>query len=301
MVAGMELRHLRYFIAVAEALNFTRAAEKMHVAQPALSKQVRDLEDEIGVDLFRRSQRGVTLTAEGKLFLDEARRILGDVGEAVKKTQALARGEVGELNIGYASAPTIEILPRALAEFQLTAPKVALNLYDWTGNAICDGLRSGHLELAITALPSEQNLHGLTFDLLKAYSLVVAMPQGHPLAKSRQVSVKRLLDYPLITYSKREYMDYHVMLDDLFEPHGGAPRPSLEVDRATTLIAAVASGRGLALVTELFGRTCGSRLKLRPLAGSETAVKVGIVTAKDADVTPAGVEFCKVLRKFAGA
>lgn len=113
----MELRHLRYFIAVSDALNFTRAAEKMRVAQPALSKQVHDLEDEIGVDLFRRSQRGVTLTAEGKLFLDEARRIVADVDDAVKKTQALARGESGELNIGYASAPTIEILPRDWLNF----------------------------------------------------------------------------------------------------------------------------------------------------------------------------------------
>lgn len=188
-----------------------------------------------------------------------------------------------------------------MAEFQRTAPKVALNLHDLTGNAICDGLRSGNLELGITPLPSEMNLHGLMFELLKAYSLVVALPQGHPLAKSRIVPVKRLLDYPLVTYSKRDYMDYHEMLAALFEPHGGTPRATLEVDRATTLIAAVASGRGIALVTELFGRTSGSRLKLRPLAGSETAVKICILTAKDADVTPAGVEFCKVLRKIANS
>src|SRR3989442_5475874 len=113
----MELRHLRYFLAVGEALNFTRAAAQLRVAQPALSRQVQDLEDEIGVDLLRRSPRGVTLTAEGKLFLDEVRELLKRADESVEKGCALARGEYAELHIGYAPAPTLEILPPALARF----------------------------------------------------------------------------------------------------------------------------------------------------------------------------------------
>ncbi len=96
----MELRHLRYFVAVAEALNFTRAAARLRLAQPALSRQVGDLEDEIGVDLLRRSPRGVTLTAEGEFFLAEARQILASADLAVTKTRALARGEYGELHVG---------------------------------------------------------------------------------------------------------------------------------------------------------------------------------------------------------
>src|SRR5262250_266122 len=110
----MELRHLRYFVAVAEALNFTKASARLRVAQPALSRQMQDLEDEIGVDLLKRSPRGVTLTAEGQLFLEEAREILKRVYESVEKTRALARGEYGELHIGYIPIPTAEILPRAL-------------------------------------------------------------------------------------------------------------------------------------------------------------------------------------------
>src|SRR2546425_2774355 len=102
----MELRHLRYFLAVGEALNFTKAAAQLRVAQPALSRQVQDLEDEIGVDLLRRSPRGVTLTAEGKLFLDEVRELLKRADESVEKVRALARGEYCEVHIGHGPAPT---------------------------------------------------------------------------------------------------------------------------------------------------------------------------------------------------
>src|SRR5215813_13179739 len=128
-MSAMELRHLRYFLVVGEVLNFTKAAARLRVAQPALSRQVQDLEDEIGVDLLRRSPRGVTLTAEGKLFLDEARDLLKRVDESMEKTRALARGEYGELHIGYNPVPTVEILPPALAAFQRGVPGVKLVLH----------------------------------------------------------------------------------------------------------------------------------------------------------------------------
>src|SRR5262249_21582625 len=123
-MSAMELRHLRYFLVVGEVLNFTKAAARLRVAQPALSRQVQDLEDEIGVDLLRRSTRGVTLTAEGKLFLEEVRELLKRVDESVEKTRALARGEYGELHIGYSAVPTVEILPRGLAAFPKAVPRV---------------------------------------------------------------------------------------------------------------------------------------------------------------------------------
>src|SRR4029077_17928438 len=110
----MELRHLRYFLAVAEALNFTKAAAQLRVAQPALSRQVQDLEEEIGVDLLKRSPRGVTLTPEGKLFAEEVLDLLKRTDESVAKVRALSRGEFGELHVGYAPTPSMEILPPAL-------------------------------------------------------------------------------------------------------------------------------------------------------------------------------------------
>ena len=124
----MEMRHLRYFLAVAEALSFTKAALQLRVVQPALSRQLQNLEDEIGVDLLHRSPRGVTLTAEGKLFLEEVRELLRRADEAVEKVRALTRGEIGELHIDYAPSPSVEILPPALAAFQKVAPRVKVTL-----------------------------------------------------------------------------------------------------------------------------------------------------------------------------
>src|SRR5262252_4124945 len=153
-MSAMELRHLRYFLVVGELLNFTKAAARLRVAQPALSRQVQDLEDEIGVDLLRRSPRGVTLTAEGKLFLEEARELLKRADESVEKTRALGRGEYGELHIGYIPIPTAEILPRALEEFRNTVPRVKLSLHDLASDDLVTGLRNTTLELAVMVQPT---------------------------------------------------------------------------------------------------------------------------------------------------
>src|ERR1700745_2488817 len=114
----MELRHLRYFLAVGEAVNFTKAAARLRIAQPALSRQMQDLEDEIDVDLLRRNSHGVTLTAEGRFFLQEVRELLKRTHESVEKVRALVRGEYGESRVGYASIPAAEILPPGLAAFR---------------------------------------------------------------------------------------------------------------------------------------------------------------------------------------
>jgi DNA-binding transcriptional LysR family regulator len=145
----MELRHLRYFLAVGEALSFTKAAARLRVAQPALSRQVQDLEDEIGVDLLRRSPRGVTLTAEGRLFLEEVRQLVKRTDESVEKVRALVRGEYGELRVGYAPTPTVEILPPAIAAFRKSVRHAKVLLYDLSNDELITGLRNGQLELAI--------------------------------------------------------------------------------------------------------------------------------------------------------
>src|SRR6202045_3596608 len=165
----MELRHLRYFLAVGEASNFTKAVAQLRVAQPALSRQVKNLEDEIGVDLLHRSPRGVTLTAEGKLFLEEARDLLKRADESVEKVRSLARGEYGELHIGYAPSPTVEILPPALAAFQKAVPQVKVLLHDLSSDELIAGLRNATLELAIMVEPIGEQIAGIEFGLLSTY------------------------------------------------------------------------------------------------------------------------------------
>src|ERR1700744_959189 len=175
----MELRHLRYFLAVAEALNFTKAAALLRVAQPALSRRVQDLEDEIGVDLLKRSSRGVVLTAEGKVFLDKTRQILKLADESVEQVRALARGEYGELHIGYAPAPTVEILPPALATYQKTFPRVRVLLHDLSEQELVDGLRNGRLELALMpGVPAVQS-GGLKYEAMRSYPICVALAPTH--------------------------------------------------------------------------------------------------------------------------
>src|SRR5262245_35377842 len=171
----MELRHLRYFQVVGEVLNFTKAAARLRIAQPALSRHVQELEDEIGVDLLRRSPRGVTLTAEGKLFLQEARELLNHADESVERVRALARGEYGELHIAYAAIPTAEILPAALAAFRKAAPRVKLMLHDLSSDDIIAGLHNASLELAVMVQPVEEQTTGIQFDVLRRYAWCVAL------------------------------------------------------------------------------------------------------------------------------
>lgn len=297
----MELRHLRYFLAVAEALNFTRAATSLRVAQPALSRQVQDLEDEIGVDLLKRSPRGVTLTAEGKLFLEETRDILRRVDESVAKTRALARGEYGELHIGYSPSPTVELLAPAMVRFQKAAPQVRVVLHDLAGDELVAGLLEGSLELALMVQPTGAQVDGIEFEVLRRYPMCLAMSAAHPFAKLKSVPLAKVVDEPLVVLRKKDYSEYHRILERVFAPLEKKPRKfAVECDSGSSLITEVETGRGLAIVSTVFKQVAGKRLLYRQLTGTDEAQCVGIARAVQGDVTLAGERFCAVLRKVGG-
>jgi DNA-binding transcriptional LysR family regulator len=295
----MELRHLRYFLAVGEALNFTKASAQLRVAQPALSRQVQDLENEIGVDLLRRSPRGVTLTAEGKLFLEEVRELLKRVDESVEKVRALARGEYGELRIGYAPSPTVEILPPALAAFQKAVPRVRVLLHDLSSDELIAGLQNATLELAVMVFqPNGGQTAGIQFELLRTYPLCVAMTAAHPFARLKSVSLEKLAAEPLVGFRRKDYPEYNRILDRLFAPIRATPRIAVECDSASSLITEVEAGRGVALASTIFKLVAGKRLLYRPLTGTTEVASVGIARSTKGDVTPAGEKFCEILRKI---
>jgi DNA-binding transcriptional LysR family regulator len=294
----MELRHLRYFLAVGEALNFTRAAAQLRVAQPALSRQVQDLEDEIGVDLLKRSPRGVTLTAEGKLFLEEVRELLRRADDSVEKVRALARGEFGELHVGYAPSPTVEILPPALAAFQKAVPRVKLLLHDLSSDELIAGLRDATLDLAVMVQPAGEQTVGVEFELLRTYPLWVAMTAAHPFARLKSVTLEKIAAEPIVGLRRKDYSDFYDILDRIFAPIGAKPNIAVECDSASSLITEVESGRGLSLATPVFKLVTGKRLIYRPLAGTSEAMAIGIARATKGDVTPAGEKFCEILRKI---
>src|SRR5262249_44129809 len=150
-----------------------------------------------GVDLLKRSPRGVTLTAEGQLFLSEARDVLKRADESVQKVRALARGELGELHVGYAPTPTIEILPSALAAFQKSVPGVQVLLHDMSGEEIADGLRRGAIQLAVTPSAETEHVPDMEFEPLREYPVCVALPRNHALARMKSIPLEKFATEPL--------------------------------------------------------------------------------------------------------
>lgn len=295
----MELRHLRYFTAVAEALNFTRAAAQLRVAQPALSRQIQDLEEEIGVDLLRRSPRGVTLTAEGKLFLEEVRDLLKRADEAVAKVRALARGEYGELHVGYAPSPSVEVLPPALAAFQKAAPRVRVVLHDLASDEMIARLLDGTLNFGITVEPPAEVSGDIQFEELRRYPFCIALAARHPFARKKSLTLAEVASQPLIGLSRRDYTEYHQMLERLFAPLKLRPRIAVECDGSTSMLTELEAGNGIGIVSELFRRIAGRRLVYRRVSDSTESHSVGITRAQRGDVTPAGEKFCEILRQVA--
>jgi DNA-binding transcriptional LysR family regulator len=283
---------------VGEALNFTKAAARLSVAQPALSRQVSDLEDELGVDLLKRTSHGVVLTAEGKLFLEEARGILQRVDESATRVRALARGEFGELQVGYLPPLDLGILPRALAEFKKGTPGVKVVLHDLGSDGLCDELRNGFLQLAIMIRPSEECAAGLEFEELRRCPFFVAMGPGHPLLQMKKISVETLAAHPLVVLRRRNNSEYHRVLQKVFAPL--RPNIATESDSVNSLITEVGIGTSVAMVSQIFKEAIGKRLLYRPLAHATAAMCVGIARAEAGNVTPAGEKLCAAIRKAAG-
>jgi DNA-binding transcriptional LysR family regulator len=279
----MELRHFRYFVAVAEEENVSRAALMLHVSQPGLSRQIRDLEDEIGFQLFERSAKSLRLTEAGKIFLTEARAVLLHAEDAVKKARAVSGGTTGVINVGYAPSLTVQILPSALRKFQEQFPNVRVALHDLFTEEMLAQLGEKKLQVALTVKPPAKLLRGLNFAELARYEMCVAVAPKHPLAKLKSISLEQIAAEPLIAYSRKDYPEYHTMLEKLFAPVRRKPRIVGEHDSVTSLIAAVESGCGFALVPSCVACMVGARLKLIPLRDGPPPLPVGAIWREDSE------------------
>jgi len=279
----MELRHLRYFVAVAEEENVSKAALKLHVSQPGVSRQIRDLEDEIGFQLFERSAKSVRLTAAGIVFLAEARSVLRRADEAVEKARTASAGSSGEIHIGYAPSLTVQILPPALRRFQDRFPQVRAILHDLSTEEMLARLGEQKLQVALTVRPVTKLLRGFQFEELARYAMRVAVAPGHELAKSETLTLEQMSRIPLVAYNRKDYPDYHTMLEKLFTPVGRKPRIAGEHDSVTSLIAAIESGHGYGLVPECLSCMVGPRLKLIPFKEAPPPIAVGAVWSKGPD------------------
>lgn len=274
----MELRHLRYFVAVAETENVSQAALKLHLSQPALSRQIRDLEEEIDFTLLERGAKSVRLTDAGRVFLEESRAVLQRVEEALAAGRAVATRGQSELHIGYAPTLTVRILPRALRAFQAVQPGVRVKLHDLSTEEMLDRMRGGKLHLAFTVRPVPGGLGGLRFEELTRDPLRLALAPGHPLARQRSVTLREAVREPFVAYSRAEYPDYHEMLTRVFAPIKTRPRIAGEHDGASSLISAVEAGNGVAVVPASLSCVTGLRLKLLPLTPAPAPLMIGVIS-----------------------
>jgi DNA-binding transcriptional LysR family regulator len=214
----MELRHIRYFVAVAEALHFTRAAAKLRIAQPALSQQIRALEDELGVRLLERTNRKVTLTHAGSVFLEESRALLASAQRATMRAVQADRGQVGRLNIGYVLSTTGRTLTRAVRDFTRTHPDVDLVLHDFGEAQQWMQLLDGQLDIAITRTRKDHD--ALASRPLERGHLTVLLPPGHRLATKTKITLKQLAGEPFIIGRDADFPSYNQFLRSLCQQAG---------------------------------------------------------------------------------
>lgn len=295
----MELRHLRYFVAVAEMENVSRAALKLHVSQPALSRQIRDLDDEIGFSLLERTAKSVRLTDAGRAFLDNARALLQNADEAVTKARAVASAEPTELHVGYSPAPTAEILPKTLRAFQRKMPNVHVRLHDSRNKDILDGIRDGRLQLGLI-VPSlkASALHDLRYETLFHERVCVVVAPQHPFARRRAVPIAEVAAEPWIGLTREDYPGYYDYLSIIFSKVKQKPRVVEEYDSYNGIISAVEAGTGVALGGDVLGRSFGNRVKLLHLTPEPKPIPVVIVGTKGR-LNPAAEQFWQCAKEAA--
>jgi len=275
--SAMELRHLRYFAAVAAHGSFNRAAQNLHLTQPALSRQVKDLEDEIGVPLLLRGKNAVTLTDAGELFYEDARDLLSRADQAVQRVRGECRIEV--LRVGYAPSVTAGIMPAALEKFQAATPRVRIELSDLSSRELIEQARAGRLDLVITPEPSAAvAIPEFQWTELRRVSPVLVMPETHPLAKLKKIAPARLRDLPLIGLARENFPDYVRYLRAMLKPFGVTPRfIALDNDGVSTMFAALEAHHAAAILPEGVVNIMPRSLIARPFSPAlpETAVSVG--------------------------
>ena len=262
----MELRHLRYFVAVAENLNFTKAGAKLNLAQPSLTRQIHNLEGEIGVRLLNRSKSQVALTEEGRSFLVDARRILALATESVLAVQRLSRGEIGQLNIAYLSNFDFELLPETLRAFRKSFPHIALNLFDMTPAEQFRALEARKIDLGFVGLPPPAANRDLQWESIARHRTVVVLPEKHPLARKRQVKLGELKIMFFVGLSEKTHPGFRDWLSGRCQQAGFMPRILQDAELEPALMTFVAEGLGVSLAREHVKRLPHPGVVLRPLA-----------------------------------
>ena len=262
---AMNTRALQCFVILAEELNFSRAAERLHIAQPALSQQIRSLEERLGTQLIDRTRRPLHLTEAGQYFWTEARQILSTLEQATLGAAEIGRGKRGWLAIGFTRSSMYSILPPALKAFHHEYPNVELKLFEMLTDEQTDALRDLRIHIGIGRQPLP--IAGCTTIALLRERLVVALALDHPLAKRKSVRVADLADTPLITYPAHQNAQFKRSVLSLYRDAGVTPFVAHQAYEIQTAIALVSAGLGVTFVGESVSRHGRADVVFRHLTG----------------------------------
>lgn len=274
----MELRHLRYFVSVAEELHVSRAAARLHIAQPALSRQIRQLEDELGAELFRREKRRLTLSPTGAAFLPEARRTLASAEHAVAVTQASERGELGDLSIGFVESAAFGILPSLVKKFRQQCPAVRLQLWELVSNEQLRSLQESRLDVGFLRIPIDGC--SICTRTVVREPLMAALPLSHPLAKKISIRLSQLAGESFILFPRALGPHFFDQIVGACQRAGFVPKIAQEAIQMGTIVSLVAIGLGVALVPASLGNLRRSGVVYKQLA-SPPLVELSMAWCED--------------------
>jgi DNA-binding transcriptional LysR family regulator len=289
----MELRHLRYFQAVAEELSFSKAARRLRIAQPALSRAVQEMEREIGTQLIERERKSPRLTPAGAVLLHETGLILERLEESMRRVRRTAKGEEGELKLGYIGPPTRMFLARLLKEYGKRFPRVTVILEERTPERVWEMVSKGRLSVGLTRPVLAHEALGLQTLLLREEKFCAAVPKDHPLAKMTSLPWKKLAGEPLIILARREGAGSHDAIRVACDEVGFEPKVKHTPSLIGTILQYVEAGAGVGIVPE---STVSKNIALIPLKPQQT-IPLVMVWAKDGD-DPAVVAFRELLREW---
>lgn len=277
----IELRLFRYFVAVAETLHFSRAAESLGIAQPPLSQQIKKLESELGVQLFHRSQRKVELTEAGAIFLEQARRTLRTAEQAVEDARRAAAGKAGRLAIGMVSSATYEDLISAVVlRFRVGYPNVELALQELTTTQQIKLLHTSEIQIGFIRPPIQDP--AITLEIVKREPLLVALPLAHPLAKRTQIPIMALATEPWVTLPADLGLGFSSLVLNLCRDAGFTPKVSQVATQIHTMISLVAAGLGVTLVPASVSSLRRAGVAYRKLANETPLVETSVAYLKSA-------------------
>jgi DNA-binding transcriptional LysR family regulator len=261
----MQMRHLECFLAVAEELHFTRAAQRLHLSQPPLSRHIRELEEELGVTLFQRTRRSVALTEAGRAYEQRVHAILSQLDQAREEAQRIQRGEMGTLTIGFVGALTYEFLPGLLRRYRARMPRVHLALRDMVPAEQIDALATGRIDVGFAGILPDDCGPEVTHRVLRRDRMVAALPNGHALAQRKVVSLEALAAEPWVLIERKASPTYDRFIRRLCAAAGFAPRVEHEAARAQAMLGLVAVGLGVTIVPETIARLPSPGVVFRPI------------------------------------